>query len=88
MLRIEKIFDGSVLRLSGRIQLEHLAELKVQMQQRATPAVLDLADVKLVDVEAVRFLAVSEVGGIELRNCPLFVREWIRRETVVGRESE
>jgi len=33
-----------------------------------------------VDAEAVSFLAEAEAGGTELRNCPLFIREWIRRE--------
>jgi hypothetical protein len=42
--------------------------------------VLDLAEVTLVDVETVRFLCGSEAKGIELRHCPSYVREWIRRE--------
>jgi len=36
--------------------------------------------VTLVDAETVRFLAEAEAAGIELVNCPLFIREWIRRE--------
>jgi len=28
----------------------------------------------------VRFLALCESNGIELRNCPLYMREWIFRE--------
>jgi len=36
--------------------------------------------VKLVDLVAVRFLALSEAHGIELRDCSLFVREWVRSE--------
>lgn len=44
-------------------------------------AAFDLKGVLLVDSDAVRFLAVSEANGIELRNCPAYVREWIARET-------
>lgn len=88
MLKIEKIFDGPVLRLSGRIDAEHLAELTAQMQNSVRPVALDLSEVKLVDVGAVRYLALSEAEGTELRNCPLFVREWIRRETASSQKHE
>jgi hypothetical protein len=42
---------------------------------------LDLADVTLVDREAVKFLAHCEADSIELENCPPYIREWIQRET-------
>ena len=42
--------------------------------------VLDLKEVKLVDRDAVRFLAEIEAEGAKLRNCSAFVREWISRE--------
>ncbi len=41
---------------------------------------LDLDEVNLVDVDAVRFLMDTERAGIELRNCPPFIRAWIDRE--------
>ena len=41
---------------------------------------LDLKEVKLVDRDAVRFLAQCEAEGARLRNCPHFIREWILRE--------
>jgi hypothetical protein len=40
---------------------------------------LDLTQVTLVSLEAVRALTVAEANGIELRNCPAYVREWISR---------
>jgi hypothetical protein len=79
MLRLEKSRDSHVLRVSGRIDAENIAELKMQMQIHPSPIALDLGDVTLVDADAVRFLAVAEAAGTELRNCPLFVREWIQR---------
>jgi hypothetical protein len=39
----------------------------------------DLQEVRLVDREAVRFLADCETRGIKLKNCPSYVREWIER---------
>jgi hypothetical protein len=79
MLRLEKSRDSHLLRVSGRIDAENISELKMQMQIHPSPIALDLSDVTLVDADAVRFLAVAEAAGTELRNCPLFIREWIRR---------
>jgi hypothetical protein len=39
-----------------------------------------LAEVELVDREAVKVLAQAEANGIELKNCPAYIREWITRE--------
>jgi hypothetical protein len=80
-LRIEVSSDGGipVLRLSGRVQAGHLEELAAQLANRPG-AVLDLAEVTLVDLETVRFLKASEAEGTRLRHCPAYVREWIRRE--------
>ena len=80
MLRLEKSRDSHVLRVSGRIDAENIAELKMQMQVHPSLMALELGEVTLVDAETVRFLAEAEAGGTELRNCPLFIREWIRRE--------
>ena len=40
-----------------------------------------LRTVRLVDLDAVRFLAAAERRGVELRNLPRYVREWIFIET-------
>ena len=42
--------------------------------------VLDLKEVKLIDREALRFLARCEENGIKVENCPAYIREWILRE--------
>jgi hypothetical protein len=80
-LRIEESSDRGtpVLKLSGRVQVGHLGALAAQIGNRPG-VVLDLAEVTLVDVETVRFLCGSEAKGIELRHCPSYVREWMRRE--------
>ena len=80
MLRLESNQDANLLRVSGRIDAENLAELETQMQIHPSPVALELAEVTLVDADTVRFLATAEAAGTELRNCPLFIREWIRRE--------
>ena len=79
MMKLEKSRDSLLLRVSGRIDAENIAELKTQMQIHPSSVALELSEVTLVDADAVRFLAVAEAAGTELRNCPLFIREWIRR---------
>ncbi len=80
MLRLEKSRDSQLLRVSGRIDAESIAELRMQMEIHPSLIALELAEVTLVDADAVGFLAMAEATGTELRNCPPFIREWIRRE--------
>ncbi|HEV8487370.1 MAG TPA: hypothetical protein VGV87_27730 [Blastocatellia bacterium] len=42
---------------------------------------LCLEEVTLVDRDIVQLLARCEAKGIELLNCPPYVREWISRES-------
>jgi len=81
-LKIEAASDGqtATLRLIGRIEAAHLAELHAQARRHHPRLVLDLDDVTLVDVAIVRFLIACEAKGIELRHCPPYVREWMDRE--------
>jgi hypothetical protein len=91
MLRIRRsAADGEVVfALSGRIQKEHVTELKQLLgSENGAPAIaFDLEEVRLVHREAVKFLAACEADGIALKNCPAFVREWIERGTKNGYQS-
>jgi len=51
---------------------------------RAVRKILDLSEVTLVDIEMVRFLIQCENEGVELVQCPPYVREWILRERAEG----
>jgi hypothetical protein len=86
MLRIEKHADGcvSMLRLSGRIQSDHIACIRSAMDDGCARKILDLSEVTLVDITAVRFLISCEDEGIELVRCPPYVREWMTRERTEG----
>jgi hypothetical protein len=70
---------GTVLRISGRITAEDLHVVRSALDEGRVVAI-ELAEVGLVDREAVRFLAWAELNGTELRRCPAYVREWITRE--------
>jgi STAS domain len=83
MLKIQKTANGEViLRLSGRMDSENVAELEALFRSEGNGrrVILDLKDLTLVDREAVRFLERCEATSITLKNCPAYIREWITRE--------
>jgi hypothetical protein len=86
MLRIEKECDGCVtkLRLSGRIQSDQIATIQSEISKDGTRKVLDLSEITLVDIDAVRFLITCEDEGIELSKCPSYICEWMVRERSAG----
>ena len=74
--------DDAAFTLSGRINGEDVAELQrlFKAEGKDHRIVLDLKEVGLVNLDAVRFLAHCEENGIKLKNCPAYIREWILRE--------
>ena len=90
MLKIETVPDGrqTVLRLSGRIESQHVQDLKLRTERRTHEIVLDLEEVRVVHLDVVHFLAVCEAKGMTLRNCPAYIREWILTEKPRIREPE
>jgi ABC-type transporter Mla MlaB component len=82
MLRIDRVTDrgSTLLKLSGRISEENLAELHSELEQCGNARKLDLRDVSLVDRSSIRFLIRCESQGVQLANCPLYIQEWLSRE--------
>jgi hypothetical protein len=62
------------------MRAEHLAELEKQIRESESKIVLDLEELNLVDVEAVRFLGMCEAQGVTLLNCSPYIRDWIGKE--------
>ena len=54
--------------------------LRDLLDQEKSAVAIDLKDVLLVDREAVKFLASRDSKAVELRNCPAYIREWIKSE--------
>ena len=84
MLKIQRSANGKVVfTLSGRIESEDVAELQrlLDLEGERDHLTLDLKDVTLLDRDAVKFLARREADGVQLDNCPAYIREWIERET-------
>jgi predicted metal-binding protein len=81
-LRIERSARErfTIFTLSGRMETEHVVELKELFDHDYRNIILDLQDLRLADRDAVRFLKGCEKDGMKLQNCPEYVREWIDRE--------
>jgi hypothetical protein len=82
MLKIEKESEGDllILRLIGRVESEHIRVLRTQIGSSSQKLALDLAEVTLVNRDVVSFFGLCVAMGIELRNCPSYIRAWGRQE--------
>ena len=67
------------LRVSGRLAGNNVEVLRTLLEENNV-STLDLKDVRLVDGDSVKLLAIYESNGVRIDNCPLYIREWIRRE--------
>jgi anti-anti-sigma regulatory factor len=85
MLKIEVESNGAGrrIRLIGRVRAANIDELSSQLAAADQCTTIDLREVTIVDLAAVRFLLSCEKNGLELLNCSLYIREWIVREQSV-----
>ena len=81
ILKIERISGKgrARIRLSGELRSDGLDQVKAEISCGG-PVALDLQEVDLVDVEAVRFLNAREDEGISVLHCSPYIREWMLRE--------
>src|SRR5258707_15765991 len=71
-LRIDRLERR--VRLSGNFRSEHVHQVKAELDRCQSPVALDLEEVGLADVEAVRFLKLGEAAGDSVLNCASFIR--------------
>src|SRR5271165_4381154 len=71
---------GAILRVSGNFQSEDIPRLTAEIRGGTRIEALDLEEIRLVSREVIRLLAAWEAEGIELRNCPRYVRACIFEE--------
>ena len=81
-LKIERICGKrrTRIRLSGELRSEHLDQVTAEIERDGPRITLDLEEVDLVDVDAVRFLNACEAEGISVLRCSPYIREWMLRE--------
>ena len=81
--RIDRVVIGPglrILHISGQITGKDVDLLRSLLEQERSVVAIDLKDVLIVDREAIKLLAMRESNGVELRNCPAYIREWVTRE--------
>lgn len=81
-LRIERSAEkrGTRIRLSGEFRSEQLDDVRAEIGHGGPRVTLDLDEVDLVDIDAVRFLQTCEGRGVEVVNCSAYIREWMNQE--------
>lgn len=82
MLKIRRAEEGvATVILSGQIEEKHVSELQEILNAQTDPEdlTINLAEVRLVDREAIRFFAACEARGIGLTDCPSYIRRWIEQ---------
>jgi hypothetical protein len=81
-LKIERISgkERMRIRLSGGLRVEHIDQVKAEIERSGPQVALDLEEVDLVDVDAVRFLNACQSKGIRMLRCSAYIREWMLRE--------
>ena len=77
-LRIDRLQER--MRLSGELRSEHLSQVKAEMEECGSLSILDLEEVDLVDIEAIRFLNSCEARGVSVRNASAYIRAWMMQE--------
>ena len=77
-LRIDRV--ERCVRLSGNFRSEHVHQVKAELDRCQSPVALDLEEVGLADVEAVRFLNSCEAAGISVLGGPAYIRTWMSQE--------
>jgi anti-anti-sigma regulatory factor len=79
------------LALAGSLSADAVHEIDRLIKDfRQTPSqvVLDMGEVTLMDRAAVRFFARQLKRGVELVNCPGYIKHWISRETTAHEQQK
>ena len=81
-LRIERFSmrRSTRIRLSGELRNEQLNDLCTEIERGGPQVTLDLDELNLVDIDAVRFLNACDAEGVKVVNCSLYIREWMCQE--------
>ena len=89
-LKIERITAkrGTRIRLSGQLRCADLDQVKAEIAQGGEQIILDLEELDLVDLKAIRFLNACRAEGISVLHCSPYIRQWMIRERAEGRNEQ
>src|SRR5882724_10698127 len=77
-LRIDRVDER--VRLSGEFRSEHVHQVMAELDRCRSPVALDLEEVGLVEVEAIRFLNSCEATGVSVLHGSAYIRSWMSQE--------
>ena len=69
------------IRLSGQLRCENVGQVMSEVERSGPRVALDLGEIDLVDIDAVRFLNACESAGISILHCSPYIREWMLQES-------
>ena len=81
-LRIEKRRSGDslIVQLIGELDVEHLDEVKAQVNDAPCAVVVDMRELTLISVEGIRFLNACRNNGTPIINASGYITEWMTLE--------
>ena len=68
------------MQLIGELDVEHLDEVKVQVNDAPCPVVVDIGELTLISVEGIRFLNACHENGMPIINASGYITEWMTLE--------
>jgi hypothetical protein len=81
-LKIKRIVGKRETRicLSGQLRRESVGQVKSEVERGGRRIALDLEEVDLADIDAVRFLNACESAGVAILHSSPYIREWMLQE--------
>jgi anti-anti-sigma regulatory factor len=76
--------DTLIVQLIGELDVEHLDEVKAQVNDATCPVIVDIGELALISVEGIRFLNACRKSGTPIINASGYITEWMTLE----RQSE
>ena len=68
------------MQLIGEFDVEHLDEVKAQVNDASCPVVVDVGELTLISVEGIRFLNACHDRGMPIVNASGYITEWMTLE--------
>ena len=72
--------DRIVVRLTGNLGVEHLAEVRAQVGAAGGRVAIDVGELALISVEGVRLLNACEDDGVAILNTSPYMSKWMALE--------
>jgi hypothetical protein len=72
--------DSLIVQLIGEFDVEHLDEVKAQVNDAPCAVVVDIGELTLINVEGIRFLNACHENGMPIINASGYIAEWMTLE--------